>query len=278
MVNYNFLRVMDIPQKIPLSHKIVSKLIDRSENEKDNIEYNKNQLSNIDIALLTSIKEFYSNEETYHIAKIEYENKEHRFLELTNYTIEKLDILYNQHELNFRDIEAKKIEKYINSDSIEKLISTLNKNADIIKSTKEKCYRRANLLLSIWEDITKNLLLEINNFSHRGMKIISNNLRLKLIPQIEEMKISLKSKMVKDSSSRADIEEQLRSMVKQAEEDLLQELTQKQIKLFEKIESTPKKNEVIQLLRNSENLDNLIELILSDFIQIIFAKKELKVL
>ncbi|OLS28832.1 MAG: hypothetical protein HeimC2_04330 [Candidatus Heimdallarchaeota archaeon LC_2] len=277
MVNYNFLGVLDIPQKIPISHKIVSKLVEKSDPD-STIEYRENKLSTRDKKLLYSIKDFFSNEESFLIAKIEYENKEKRFLELTSYTVEKLDILYNKHELNFKDIEAKQIEKYIESDDIENLIFILDDNTKTIKSTREGCYRRANLLLSIWEDITKNLLLEINNFSHRGMKIVSNSLRVKFLPQIEEMKLALKLKMVEDSSSRSSIEQQLRTMVKQVEEDLLSGLTQDQIKLFEKLNSNPKKNELIKLLRSPKSLENLMELILSDFIQIIIVKKELQVL
>ena len=113
MINYNFLRRLDIPQKIPISHKIVSILIDKSDAD-NKIEYSEKKLSVKDKKLLDSVKDFFSNEESFLIAKIEYENKERRFLELTSYTTEQLDILYKKHELNFKDIGAREIEKYIN--------------------------------------------------------------------------------------------------------------------------------------------------------------------
>ncbi|MHA2276547.1 MAG: hypothetical protein ACXAC2_12300, partial [Candidatus Kariarchaeaceae archaeon] len=212
------------------------------------------------------------------ISKIEYEKKEDRFIKLTNYTEEKLETLYHKSNLYFNDIHSKQMEEIIESEDLNAIIDILNVNSKIINSSIENCYNRIEILLVTWKDLTSELLTKINNFEHRGLKIISNNLRLRLLPQLEVMKGQLKLVMNDDSSSRAKIEEQLRNMVMSAEEDLLQALSEDQIKLFDQLSPSPSTKELVSILRDKNNLSDLVELILSDFVKVNFVKKELDVI
>ncbi|MFV2015948.1 MAG: hypothetical protein ACC656_10990 [Candidatus Heimdallarchaeota archaeon] len=278
MVNYNFLRVLDIPQKFTISHNLVSKLLKKSEDYKGEIIYHQDDLSIEENNLLESIQHFFSQEEAFSIAKVEYEKKENRFVRLTNYTHEKLELLYTQNNFHFNDIHAQKIEEIIESDDLSPLIDILNLNRKIIEKTVENCYQRIELLLEIWRETTIDLLRRINNFEQRGMKMVSNSLRLRLLPQIEMIKANLKPHMLEDSQSRADIEQQIREMVELAEEDLLQELTEDQVKLLENIKQNPSTKDLISLLRDQDRILDLIELVLSDFVKISFNKKDLRVI
>jgi hypothetical protein len=278
ITNYNFLRILDIPQKFSISHKIVSKLIDKSANKKHKVEYDEDELSSDEKHLLDTINHFFSKEESFFISKIEYEKKEDRFIKLTNYTEEKLETLYHKSNLYFNDIHSKQMEEIIESEDLNAIIDILNVNSKIINSSIENCYNRIEILLVTWKDLTSELLTKINNFEHRGLKIISNNLRLRLLPQLEVMKGQLKLVMNDDSSSRAKIEEQLRNMVMSAEEDLLQALSEDQIKLFDQLSPSPSTKELVSILRDKNNLSDLVELILSDFVKVNFVKKELDVI
>lgn len=278
MSNYNFLRVLNIPQKFILSHNIVAKLLKKSESSKDVIVYDKEELSILERNLLESIQQFFSQEEAFSIAKIEYENKEDRFIRLTSYTSEKLDLLYLQNNFHFNDIHAQKIEEIIEMEDLSALIDILNLNSKIIDKTIENCYLRIELILETWREITAELYREVKNFEHRGIKIISNKLRLHLLPLIAMIKADLKPQMSEDSRSRAEIDEELREMVLMSEEDLIQELTKDQINLLENIKETPNTKELISLLRDQDKMKDLIELVLSDFVKLFFIKKELRVI
>lgn len=278
MSNYNFLRVLNIPQKFVLSHNIVTKLLKKSESNKDVIVYNKEELSILERNLLESIKHFFSQEEAFSIAKVEYENKEDRFIRLTNYTTEKIDLLYLQNNFHFNDIHSQKIEEIIETEDLSTLIDILKLNSKIIEKTIENCYQRIELILETWREITAELHREVKNFEHRGIKIISNKLRLHLLPLIAMIKADLKPQMSEDSRSRAEIEEELHEMVLKSEEDLIQELTKDQINLLENIKETPNTKELISLLRDQDRMKDLIELVLSDFVKLSFIKKELRVI
>ncbi|MCE7734109.1 MAG: hypothetical protein GPJ54_04465 [Candidatus Heimdallarchaeota archaeon] len=278
MSNYNFLRVLNIPQKFELSHNIVTKLLKKSESSKDVIVYNKEELSGEERNLLETIQHFFSQEEAFSIAKIEYENKEDRFIRLTSYTTEKLDLLYSQNNFHFNDIHAQKIEEIIELEDLSSLIDILNLNSKIIKKTIENCYHRIELILEIWRELTAELHREVKNFEYRGLKIISNKLRLHLLPLIAMIKADLTQQMSEDSRSRAEIDEQLREMVLMSEEDLIQELTENQVTLLQNIKEAPSTKEVISLFRDQDKMNDLIELVLSDFIKLSFNKKELRVI
>ncbi|MCH8908607.1 MAG: hypothetical protein IH840_16090, partial [Candidatus Heimdallarchaeota archaeon] len=212
--DFSFLLHIDVPEKIPITHRFVERLLKiRSHQQK--LHNHQDLEQQVFQAVLKMVKA----EESFLIAKLEYETKEARFVKLTDYNETRLDILFSKVDLMFKDIDETALLEAIEIKSFDKLISSVRKSINLMKIATDVCYERMDLITKEWVNISEELLIKLKNFEQRGLKKVSNNLRLKLIPEIRELKALLREKPVKGAGSREEIEQKVLNMVEQAKSD-----------------------------------------------------------
>jgi hypothetical protein len=258
VVDFSYLKQLDVPQNLKVSHSVVSLLIKSSlpEMEEDSVG-----LSEEHEQLKHAIQELSVQEKAFQIARLEYEKKETRFVELSKFNQEKLDLLYFQHQLIFRDIDQESMSKAIDKGLINEIITTIDNNIEIIQAAIQTCYDRIQLLTKNWKEHSQELMEQINNFEQRGLKLVSNNLRLKLIPTLKELKSVLKSNLVKGAESRLEVSMELKSIVERSREDIFGDLTDEQIALLEDLEPILEIGGLRKILENPQLRADFLELV-----------------
>lgn len=266
--DFGFLKSIYVPEKIKIMHNFIEKLLRIQPSQlRDDVVKDENK--NI---LYQKIERTVKAEEAFIISKLEYETKEKRFIKLTAYTEDKLDILYSLKNLMFKDIDPELLLQGINSRSLDDLVTALDHTQIIIKGATNVCFKRMQLFTREWDDMTEELLNKIKNFEQRGLKKVSNNLRLKLIPELNEMKMALKEKLVKKAGSRDEINQKILDMVIKAREDIFGDLTEHQITLYEDLSPTTSSYQIVDMITNDSSRGNFIELIKTGKIEIRIEK------
>jgi hypothetical protein len=277
---FSYLKHLDIPQKLTISHKIVELLIQSDLDIVENSEvlnYNDildhRELTPEQSELEQVIKGLASKETAFQVAQIEYENKEERFVNLTYYNRHLLDQKYAEMNMLLRDIKQDTITKAIDTRDIGKIIDVLKEAMVIISRDVDISYRRREFLSTLWTEVSEELLELIRSFEYRGLKVVSSNLRVKLKPTLEEYKQELKEpKLIENSLSRRDIDQSIKEMVEQAREDIYGDLTQSQIDLLNEISTELTAEELTQILRTDQIREDLLVLLQTEKIDIKMKK------
>lgn len=271
---FTFLRHLDVPQKYRVSHKIVEMLIKSDEiDEETTDKVTHDHLDQSQSMLEEVIKKLTAKEAAFQIAQMEYENKQKRFLKLTNLGEASLDQKYTEQNLSLRDIDEEKIMDAIQTGSVTRIIDELEEVSVIIARDIEIFYDRLSYLNTLWKDISAELLEKIRNFEHLGLKVVSSNLRVKLLPELEVFKQELKEpELTEDAISRSEINQKIDEMVEEAREDIYGDLTQAQAQLLNDINPNLDTEELIEILSNEQMLKDLIVLLETDKIDIRMKK------
>ncbi len=277
---FSYLKHLDVPGKLKISHSIIEKLVASDLQLVENSDIlnfddivDHGSLSRQQAELEETIKRLSVKETAFHIAQLEYEKKEARFLEKTNYNSIKLDQIYAEKDLVLKDINDSALLAAIADrdwdlivSEIADIISVIGRDVDIFNS-------RIEFLLKLWVQLSRDLSEKIKSFEYRGMKVISTNLRLKLVPILEEFKTALKDHLLKEESlSRGRIEIELMDMVKQAREDLYGDLTGSQVVLLDEINPELTKEELIRIIKDEKIREDLEVLLETDKIEIRMKK------
>ncbi len=254
-MSFHFLRELYAPQKIGqhemISHKIIHKLIEID------TETDFDELKELKILLEKLVK----IEEKFAIAKTEYEKKENRFINNTRYSETQLEHIYITKSLLFKDINSRRIAELIDNKYFAYLIDELKNTINIIIYDTEICYKRIDILINEWKIESKKLLDNIRSFEYKGLKYLSNNLRIKLIPLLKEYKISLQEEMTESTMSRLEIYDMFNKIIREAIEDIYGELTDRQINMLENINSNLQADELIDIISNDQDRADLIYLL-----------------
>ena len=277
---FSYLKHLDIPAKYKISHAVVEKLVASDiafVEDQDHLKYDDildhGKLSSKQAKLEETLKNLVTRESAFQIAQLEYEKKEARFVELTGYTTVILDQLYAQKKLGLKDIDDNLLLTAITDRDYEEINNALHHMTIIISRDVDVFRKRTNHLLVIWKALSQELMELIKSFEYRGLKVVSTNLRVKLIPELEEFKSALKDyNLGEESLSRHKIDLRLKEMVNQAREDLYGELTDPQIQLLEEINPDLKKDELIRILTDEKTRKDLIVLLETDKIELKMKK------
>jgi hypothetical protein len=224
-------------------------------------DYDEDKLSSSQIQLRNDILDLSTQETAFQIAKTEYEKKERRFIELTHFNEEKLRIIYYEKNLVLKDVDLREMQLSLESKDIDRIITEVQRNKKVINKDIQICYDRVSILKNHWMIVSNELINKINNFEQRGIKLISNNLRLKLLPSLKELKSSLKSELVEGAVSRVDIDVQLNEMVQQAKDDVFGDLTDAQIDLLNDLGDSLDARELGRIVKDESMRNDLIELL-----------------
>lgn len=266
---FSFLKELFVPQKLKISQRLVYRLVEIDEQDLD--AHNKAIIANEE-ALVESIELFAKSEEKFNIARTNYEKKETRFIELTPYNEDRLDIKYVQEGLRFKDVRSSVLEELIDALNLPLLIEEILKNKKIIEEDVEICYSRIDFLLKLWDEINEELGVALQRFEKLGLKVASNNLRLKLLPQVAEYKALLNTPMNEETGSRLEVDLALKDMIKQVREDIYGELTASQEEMLNILKHDMSSNEMVSLLRDEKSRNDLIYLLGTDKIEIKLKK------
>ncbi len=266
---FSFLKELFVPQKLKISHKLVNRLLDIDEEDLSN---HAKAITVNEVALVEAIELFAESEEKFNIARTNYEKKETRIIELTSYNEDRLDLKYVEAGLQFKDVRSAVLEELISSLNLPTLIRELLENKKIIEEDVEICYSRIDYLLKLWDETNEELGVALQRFEKLGLKIASNNLRLKLLPQIAEYKALLSTPMNEETGSRLEVDLALKDMISQVREDIYGELTTSQEEMLNVLKHDMSTDELISLIKDENSRNDLIHLLGTDKIEIKLKK------
>ena len=266
---FSFLKELYIPQKLKISHRLVNRLIDVD--EEDLIKHIKEITAN-EVALVEAIELFAESEEKFNISRTNYEKKQIRLIELTTYNEDRLDLRYVQAGLQFKDVRSSILEELIDAMNLPTLIREIMENKIIIEEDVEISYSRIDYLLKLWDEINEELSVALQRFEKLGLKIASNNLRLKLLPQLAEYKALLNTPMNEETGSRLEVDLALKDMIKQVREDIYGELTASQEEMLNVLKHDLNAKDLINLIKDENSRNDLIHLLSTDKIEIKLKK------
>jgi hypothetical protein len=266
---FSFLKELFVPQKLKISQKLVYRLVEIDE---EILVKHKKEITANEEALMEAIELFAESEEKFNIAKLSYEKKQIRFIELTSYNEDRLDIRYAQQGLQFKDVRSAILEELIDNLDLPALINELFENKEIIEEDVDICYSRTDFLLKLWDEISEELGVRLQRFEKLGLKVASNNLRLKLLPQLAEYKALLNTPMNEETGSRLDVDIALKDMIKQVQEDIYGELTASQEEMLNVLNHDMNSKELINLLIDENSRKDLMHLLSTDKIEIKLKK------
>ena len=259
-INYNFLLPLNVPQKLKISHNLIEKLLGLSENMDKSIADEFYRLTPHQKRIYTLLDSLANLEEKFYIAKIEYDKKYLRFLQLTPLIEEVAEKNFNASGYILTDVDFEGILKIIDKQDIDEFIIILERNCEIINDDIKATYNRINAIMSEWKTISNELLEKIKNFEYRGMKYISARLRVKITPILAEMQESLRAPFTEDATSRNDLIKQFEEIIEEAKEDIFGNLSQNQLSLYNHISDGLTESEIVSILKNSNMISDLIEL------------------
>ncbi len=266
---FSFLKELYIPQKLKISHRLVNRLIDVD--EEDLIKHIKEITAN-EVALVEAIELFAESEEKFNISRTNYEKKQIRLIELTTYNEDRLDLRYVQAGLQFKDVRSSILEELIDAMNLPTLIREIMENKIIIEEDVEISYSRIDYLLKLWDEINEELSVALQRFEKLGLKIASNNLRLKLLPQLAEYKALLNTPMNEETGSRLEVDLALKDMIRQVREDIYGELTASQEEMLNVLKHDLNAKDLINLIKDENSRNDLIHLLSTDKIEIKLKK------
>ncbi|MDH5402410.1 MAG: hypothetical protein OEY49_07965 [Candidatus Heimdallarchaeota archaeon] len=229
---------------------------------------NHQKLNRDQTTLEDTIKKFSVKESNFLISKLEYEQKEDRFFRKTNYPNMKLDQEYIDKNLSFKDINDHNLLKAISDLSIFAINKAIEDMIQIIDHGVEMCYKRLRLIQKHWVSISEELLKKLNSFNYYGMKHISNNLRIKLLPELELLKLATKEELIEDSMSRVEINMEIESILNQAREDIFGDLSEEEIIFYDDLNSNLSQDQLIKILKDENSRKHIIELLKTNKISI----------
>ena len=262
-INIQKFKSLNIPSECNISIKIQDKIIKLlSDIDVESLLISLNEFNSILDVMFNNLEELSANEAIFKITEVEYEKKELRFIDLTHYSSSSLDQVYFKANLSLNDIIGSNFDNsYLKlnfnamNKEIENIINITSLNSIIFK-------KRIALLISYWDDLSKNLLNEIKSFEFHALKLISSNLRVKIIPILEEYKSNLKhDKLNENATSRLIIKNDLNNMIEKVKMDVYGDITESQIKLIDNFTNDTKNEELIYILKEPEKLNDFIVLL-----------------
>ncbi len=257
-MDFSYLKRLHVPQKLSFSHSLIDLLLKSGkELQKDD----NGEIFNESPILLEELNLMINQETSFQIAKLEYEKKEERFIDLTAFTIERLDQIYFQSGKIFDDVGHEGLREAINDSNLGSIIEEVQKNRIIIEKDVQCSYDRILILTSHWNQLSHDLLEQINNLEQRGVKLISNNLRMKILPKLKELKSALKSDLIEGSMSRVEIKLKLDETLDQVKNDVFGDLTEKQIELLYNLNPQMGVDEFRKLMNDESTRKDFIDLI-----------------
>ena len=161
---FSYLKHLDVPGKLNISHSIIEKLIksDLSLIEDDeDLKYDDivdhGKLSESQLILEDVMKKISVKEAAFHIAQIEYENKEKRFIEKTNLSLHILDQSYAKHDLTLHDIDDTPILGAISERNWSAISTQVGVVMVIFSPDVGVFQERINLLMKLWVELSREL-------------------------------------------------------------------------------------------------------------------------
>ena len=265
---------LNIPSECGVSIKIQDKIIKLlTDLDLESLLISPNDFYAILDVMFNNLEELSANEAIFKITEVEYEKKELRFIDLTHYSSTSLDQIYFEANLSLNDIIGSnfdnsylKINFNAMNKEIENIINITSLNTIIFK-------KRIDLLISYWNDLSKNLLNDIKSFEFHAFKLISSNLRVKIMPVLEDYKSNLKhDKLNESATSRLIIKNDLNSMIEKVKMDVYGDITESQIKLIDNFTNDTKNEELIYILKDPEKLNDFIVLLETEKLSVKISK------
>ena len=160
-INIQKFKSLNIPSECNISIKIQDKIIKLlSDIDVESLLISLNDFNSILDVMFNNLEELSANEAIFKITEVEYEKKELRFIDLTHYSSSSLDQVYFKANLSLNDIIGSNFDNsYLKlnfnamNKEIENIINITSLNSIIFK-------KRIALLISYWDDLSKNLLNE----------------------------------------------------------------------------------------------------------------------